>query len=116
MKGSVINDIKAASYNLYKIAHADSKYFATSPGVGEGYFDFCLLQGLRLLFWVQNFEFRYLFGCRGFINYFYGYANFSRYFWGMPFSTGIFLGCQFKNVILWCFFLYIKYSNSFVFA
>ena len=52
------------------------------PGGGGRYSDFCLLQGLGLGFWVQTFEFRYFFGCRGFVNYFYGYANLTRYFWG----------------------------------
>ena len=87
MKGSVINDIKAASYNLYKIAHAKFRNILLPARGGGGYSNFCLLQGLRLFFFffflVQHFELRYCFGCRGFVNYFYGYANFSRYAFGM---------------------------------
>ena len=64
------------------------------------YLDFCLLQGLGLFLGVQNFEFHYLFGCRGFDNYFHGYANFSRYFSGMPFSTVIFWGVSLKMLMV----------------
>ena len=50
-------------------------FFSRGVGGGEvrpGYSDFCLLQGLGVFFGVQNFEFRYFLGCRGFVNYFMG--------------------------------------------
>ena len=91
---------------------------AVTPGAGggRGHSDFCLLQGLGLFLWVQNFEFRYLVGCRGFVNYFYGYANLSWYFFGgMSFSTGIFWSVSLKMFILWCF-VYKTYINLLVYA
>ena len=63
----------------------------------RGYCDFCLLQGLVLFLGVQNFEFRYFVGCRGFVNYVYGYANLSRYF----FPQVLFRG-RFKTVDFYC--------------
>ena len=69
--------------------------------VWGGYSDFYLLQGLGLFFGVQNFEFRYFFMCRSFVNYFYGYANLSVYFGGggyVIFHRYFFGGVSFKNV------------------
>ena len=74
--------------------------------MGGGYSDFYLLQGLGLFFGVQNFEFRYFFMCRSFVNYFYGYANLSVYFGGggMSFSIGIFWGVS----VLKMFILFVR--------
>ena len=41
----------------------------------RGYFDICLLQGLGLFYWVQKFECRYVFRCRGFVKKIYGYCK-----------------------------------------
>ena len=67
-----------------------------------GYSDFCLLQALGLWFWVQNFEFRYFFGCQGFVSYFL-----SRYFF--------FFVCHFPQVFFWCQFINVDFMGFFFF-
>ena len=85
MKGSVINGIKAASYNSYKSTHAKFRnmLLPLSLVVGDAQ-TFACYRGSHYFFRVggSKFEIRYSFGCRGFVNYLYGYANFSRYFLG----------------------------------
>ena len=106
MKGSVINDIKAASYNLYKIAHAKFRNILLPAQVwGRGTLTFACFRGSDYCFGFKILNFAICLGVE----------VLSTISMGMPILAGIFGVCRFPQVFFWGVSLKMLFYGVFFF-